>query len=90
VTFHAYGMDINVALQLRDIEIIVQQQLEVLEAEGKDDDTLKDVQKILYSTEVGDLVRCFVDLRETDMGRLTQDGFEVPEGGAIVDEEETF
>jgi len=54
--------------KLRDIEIIVQQQLEALEAEGKDDPLMRDIQKILYSTE---------------------DGFEVPEGGA-VDEEETF
>ena len=39
-------------MQLRDIEILVQQQLEVLEGEGKDDVTLRDIQKILYSTEV--------------------------------------
>ncbi|PCH40456.1 hypothetical protein WOLCODRAFT_24114 [Wolfiporia cocos MD-104 SS10] len=39
--------------KLRDIEIIVQQQLEALEAEGKDDPLLRDVQKILYSTEDG-------------------------------------
>jgi len=38
--------------KLRAIEILVQQQMEVLEAEGKDDDTLKEIQKILYSTEV--------------------------------------
>jgi hypothetical protein len=38
--------------QLRDIEILVQQQIEVLEAAGKDDDTLREIQKILYSTEV--------------------------------------
>ncbi|CAA7266082.1 unnamed protein product [Cyclocybe aegerita] len=55
--------------KLRDIEIMVQQQLEVLEAEGKDDHTLKEIQKILYSTE---------------------DGFEVPDANAPVDEEETF
>jgi len=55
--------------KLRDIEILVQQQLEVLESEGKDDVTLRDIQKILYSTE---------------------EGFEVPEGGVPVDEEETF
>ncbi|GBE85460.1 Microtubule integrity protein [Sparassis crispa] len=39
--------------KLRDIEIIVGQQLETLEAEGKDDPLLRDVQKILYSTEEG-------------------------------------
>ncbi|KAF5360467.1 hypothetical protein D9756_004543 [Leucocoprinus leucothites] len=54
--------------KLRSIEILAQNQLEQLEADGKDDVTLREIQKILYSTE---------------------DGFEVPEGGA-VDEEETF
>ncbi|EKM49892.1 uncharacterized protein PHACADRAFT_265646 [Phanerochaete carnosa HHB-10118-sp] len=39
--------------KLRDIEILVQQQLEVVEAEGKEDPTLRDIQKILYSTEDG-------------------------------------
>ncbi|RDB15272.1 Protein BIM1 [Hypsizygus marmoreus] len=39
--------------KLRDIEILVQQQVEVLEADGKDDQTLRDIQKILYSTEEG-------------------------------------
>lgn len=39
--------------KLRDIEILVQQQLEVVESEGKDDPTLRDIQKILYSTEDG-------------------------------------
>ncbi|KAF9523143.1 microtubule binding protein [Crepidotus variabilis] len=39
--------------KLRDIEILVQQQMEVLEGEGKEDATLKDIQKILYSTEEG-------------------------------------
>ncbi|KAF8878119.1 calponin homology domain-containing protein [Gymnopilus junonius] len=39
--------------KLRDIEILVQQQLEVLEGEGKDDNTLREIQKILYSTEEG-------------------------------------
>jgi len=55
--------------KLRDIEILVQAQLEVLEGAGNDDETLREIQKILYSTE---------------------EGFEVPEGGAAVDEEETF
>jgi microtubule-associated protein, RP/EB family len=31
---------------------MVQNQLEALEADGKDDATLRDIQKILYSTEV--------------------------------------
>jgi hypothetical protein len=39
-------------LQLRDIEILAQQQIETLEADGKDDETLREIQKILYSTEV--------------------------------------
>ncbi|QRV92101.1 rp/eb family microtubule associated protein [Ceratobasidium sp. AG-Ba] len=39
--------------KLRDIEILVQQQVEVLEGEGKDDHTLREIQKILYSTEEG-------------------------------------
>ncbi|KAJ7440788.1 calponin homology domain-containing protein [Mycena galericulata] len=39
--------------KLRDIGILVQQQTEVLEAEGQDDETLREIQKILYSTEDG-------------------------------------
>jgi len=58
--------------KLRDIEILAQQQIETLEADGKDDETLREIQKILYSTEA------------------SQEGFEVPEGGVAVDEEETF
>ncbi|TFY64884.1 hypothetical protein EVG20_g5791 [Dentipellis fragilis] len=58
--------------KLRDIEILVQQQMETLEAAGSDDEVLRQIQKILYSTE------------------NVQDGFEVPEGGPAVDEEETF
>jgi len=55
--------------KLRDIEILVQQELELPDREEtKEPDVLKEIQKILYSTE---------------------DGFEVPDGGA-VDEEETF
>jgi len=55
--------------KLRDIEILVQQELEMPDrVESKATEVLKEIQKILYSTE---------------------DGFEVPEGGA-VDEEETF
>ncbi|KAG8214809.1 calponin homology domain-containing protein [Butyriboletus roseoflavus] len=55
--------------KLRDIEILVQQQVEALEAAGQQDDTLKEIQKILYSTE---------------------EGFEVPDTVAPVEEEETF
>lgn len=39
--------------KLRDIEILVQQQSETLESQGKEDDNLKEIQKILYSTEDG-------------------------------------
>jgi RP/EB family microtubule-associated protein len=39
--------------KLRDIEILVQQQTEVLEGAGQDDETLKAIQQILYSTEEG-------------------------------------
>ncbi|KIM66903.1 hypothetical protein SCLCIDRAFT_1210959 [Scleroderma citrinum Foug A] len=39
--------------KLRDIEILAQQQTEVLEAAGTEDATLKEIQKILYSTEEG-------------------------------------
>ncbi|KZT59340.1 hypothetical protein CALCODRAFT_523333 [Calocera cornea HHB12733] len=39
--------------KLRDIEILVQTQAEALAAEGKEDETLKEIQKILYSTEDG-------------------------------------
>jgi len=38
--------------KLREIEILVQQQVETLVADGKHDETLKEIQKILYSTEV--------------------------------------
>ncbi|TFK68401.1 hypothetical protein BDN72DRAFT_821201 [Pluteus cervinus] len=39
--------------KLRNIEILVQQQVEELESQGKDDHTLREIQKILYSTEDG-------------------------------------
>lgn len=39
--------------QLRDIEILVQQELESPDHQaGKEDEVLKEIQKILYSTEV--------------------------------------
>ena len=50
----------RVVMQLRDIEILVQGQLEALEAEGKDDPLLRDIQKILYSTEVRSLLRWLI------------------------------
>jgi RP/EB family microtubule-associated protein len=53
--FSLIGHGANVAMncwQLRDIEILAQQQIETLEADGKDDETLREIQKILYSTEV--------------------------------------
>ena len=66
--------------------------MEVLELDGKDDVTLRDIQKILYSTEVS-LACCGVCDRsayKTDLISHAQDGFEVPEGGTQADEEETF
>ncbi|KAJ7761611.1 calponin homology domain-containing protein [Mycena maculata] len=39
--------------KLREIEILVQQQTEALEAAGQDDQTLRSIQTILYSTEEG-------------------------------------
>jgi RP/EB family microtubule-associated protein len=76
--------------QLRDIEILTQQQMEHLESEGQDDVTLREIQKILYSTEV----RCLSFGTNHHYWIREQEGFEVPEGeeqnGAIVDEEETF
>ncbi|KAH8822587.1 microtubule binding protein [Flagelloscypha sp. PMI_526] len=39
--------------KLREIEILVQNQMEALEAQGQDDPVLKEIQKILYSTEEG-------------------------------------
>ncbi|KAJ7270399.1 hypothetical protein C8J57DRAFT_1605357 [Mycena rebaudengoi] len=56
-------------LELCNIEILVQQQMEALEAAGQDDDALREIQKTLYSTE---------------------EGFEVFDDGAVLDEEETF
>ena len=42
-----------IVIQLRDIEILVQQELELPDrAEIKESDVLKEIQKILYSTEV--------------------------------------
>ena len=38
-----------ISFKLRDIEILVQNQLELLESEDKDEPTLREIQKILYS-----------------------------------------
>jgi hypothetical protein len=44
-------------IKLRSIEILVQQQAEVLEGQGKaEDPTLHNIQAILYSTEVRSLL----------------------------------
>ncbi|KAG6831443.1 hypothetical protein H0H87_005115 [Tephrocybe sp. NHM501043] len=55
--------------KLREIEILVQQQLEVLEGESKDDQTLRSIQAILYSTEDGfevpDATGALIDEEET-------------------------
>jgi len=39
--------------KLRDIEILVQAQLDALDSNGQSDDTLKSIQEILYKTEEG-------------------------------------
>jgi hypothetical protein len=68
---------------------MVQQQTEELAKEGREDVTLSEIQKILYSTEVRrqSVFLSFLDSRYT----ILKDGFEVPEGGAAGgDEEETF
>ncbi|KAJ7491586.1 calponin homology domain-containing protein [Mycena galericulata] len=39
--------------KLREIEILVQQKTEALQSAGQDDETLREIQKILYSTEEG-------------------------------------
>ncbi|KAJ7855316.1 calponin homology domain-containing protein [Mycena olivaceomarginata] len=39
--------------KLREIEILVQQKMEALEADGHDNERLREIQKILYSTEEG-------------------------------------
>ncbi|KAG6836148.1 hypothetical protein H0H93_010917 [Arthromyces matolae] len=83
--------------KLREIEILVQQQVEVLEADSKDDKTLRSIQTILYSTEVR-VVLFSLPLPLPFLSSLTnhdeqkQEGFEVPDpqGGVPVDEEETF
>jgi len=47
----AVGSGTQTAL-IAPTEILAQQQIETLEAVGKDDETLREIQKILYSTEV--------------------------------------
>ena len=50
--------------KLRDIEILVQQQLEENEKGQVEDTTLLEIQKILYSTEVGNhIVQLFIQIR---------------------------
>lgn len=70
----------------------MQQQVEVLEGEGKDDHTLREIQKILYSTEVRDVDSSYSIAPSILITRssIVQEGFEVPEAGAPLDEEETF
>lgn len=63
----------------------MQQQAEVLEGAGQQDDTLKEIQKILYSTEVvTPYPNCVLWLT------FSQEGFEVPDSAAPAEEEETF
>lgn len=84
--------------QLREIEIIVAARLEEPD-EATEEDVLKKIQEILYQTEVS-IISHFARacLGGTEVHCLTlflshgfQEGFEVPEEGqALVDEEETF
>lgn len=63
----------------------MQQQVEALEGAGQPDDSLKEIQKILYSTEVvTPYSNCVFWLT------FSQEGFEVPDNAAPVEEEETF
>jgi len=61
VRFLERGWDVRLmsVSQLRDIEILVQQQIEDLAKESREDATLMDIQKILYSTEVRRPVHLF-------------------------------
>jgi hypothetical protein len=70
----------------------VQQQTEDLAKEGREDVTLGEIQKILYSTEVRRYQNTLVIISFIDLlCMIHQDGFEVPESGAAAgDEEETF
>lgn len=61
--------------------------MENLEGKGETDETLGEIQKLLYSTEVRP--QFVISPRFADFP-FSQDGFEVPEGGAGLDEEETF
>lgn len=67
----------------------MQQQSEDLAKEGREDTTLSEIQKILYSTEVR--LPSSLSLGSLNVRTPHQDGFEVPEAGAAgADEEETF
>lgn len=86
-------------MQLRDIEIIIGARLESAELDEEgggmseiEMEKLKEMQAILYSTEVSSFLVLLLSLTGV------QDGFEVPDEGELVDEvgelhgdeEETF
>lgn len=75
--------------KLRDIELLVQQAMEAEpELEKDENGILKQIQNILYSTEVSDDI---TDNHPYAGSHSVQEGFEIPaEGEGEVPEEETF
>jgi RP/EB family microtubule-associated protein len=76
--------------KLRDIELLIQQEMEAHpELENDEGGILKQIQTILYSTEV-----CFLLLRHSTITAiltyLHQEGFEIPAEAEGEVEEETF
>ena len=77
--------------KLRDIELLVQGAMEAEpELEKDENGILKQIQTILYSTEVRSQIRSAKTLLQ-DADISQQEGFEIPaEGEGEVVEEETF
>lgn len=75
--------------KLRDIELLIQQEMErVPELELQEDGILKQIQAILYSTEVS---ADFSSSLSDQANKLVKEGFEIPqEVEGEVGEEETF
>lgn len=65
--------------KLRQVEILVQEQMGVLEQQGRSDEdlaVLRDIQNVLYSTEVCQVT--ILEILDVDHVLLVQDGFEAP------------
>ena len=79
--------------KLRDIELIIQQAMEADPSLEEDEgNLLKQIQTILYSTEVS-LAYASTGAVGAVTDRSVQEGFEIPqegEGGEVAGEEETF